>query len=108
LHSLNKLKRLPNTTLVYCPHEKTKPNEAFARTVEPITDALIQYEAWVEQQRNDNLPTLPTTLEKEKNINPFLRSHELSVKRAAESFSSSRLDDDAAVFAAVRRYKDEF
>ena len=47
-------------------------------------------------------------LEKEKNINPFLRSHELSVKRAAESFSSSRLDDDAAVFAAVRRYKDEF
>jgi len=108
LHSLNKLKRLPNDTLVYCTHEYTKANVAFALAIEPDNKALTQYEAWVEQQRHDNLPTLPSTLEKEKNINPFLRSHELSVKKAAETFSNSSLSDDAAVFAAVRRYKDEF
>ena len=107
-HSLNKLKRLPDSTKVYCTHEYTQANVAFALAVEPSNTKLQQYSDWVNTQRKNNLVTLPSTLEQQKDINPFLRAHELSVKSAAEAYSKNSLADDVAVFAAVRRWKDEF
>ena len=107
-HSLNKLKRLPEDTQIYCTHEYTRANVNFALAVEPNNAALQQYSDWVDIKRAADEPTLPTTLGQQKAINPFLRSHELSVKTSAEAFSEQSLNDDIAVFAAVRRWKDEF
>ena len=107
-HSLNKLKRLPEDTQIYCTHEYTRANVNFALAVDPNNAALQQYSDWVDTKRAADEPTLPTTLGQQKAINPFLRSHELSVKASAEAFSGQSLNDDIAVFAAVRRYKDEF
>jgi hydroxyacylglutathione hydrolase len=108
LHSLNKLKRLPDNTKVYCTHEYTQANVSFALAVEPENSALVNYAQWVQATRDKNKPTLPSTLKEQKAINPFLRSHELSVKTAAEAYCENSLADDVAVFAAVRRWKDEF
>ncbi|MCB4435764.1 hydroxyacylglutathione hydrolase [Alteromonas sp. McT4-15] len=108
LHSLNKLKRLPDNTKVYCTHEYTQANVNFALAVEPDNSALVNYAQWVKTTRDENKPTLPSTLKEQKAINPFLRSHELSVKTAAEAYCENSLADDVAVFAAVRRWKDEF
>jgi hydroxyacylglutathione hydrolase len=107
-HSLNKLKRLPDTTKVYGAHEYTQANVAFALAVEPDNTALNDYSDWVNAKREQNQPTLPSTLKEQKSINPFLRAHELSVKTAAEAYCENNLADDVAVFAAVRRWKDEF
>ena len=107
-HSLNKLKRLSDSTKIYCTHEYTQANVKFAMAVEPNNVALNEYANWVVSIREQNLPTLPTNLKEQKNINPFLRAHELSVKNAAEAYCENNLADDVAVFAAVRRWKDEF
>lgn len=107
-HSLNKIKRLPDQTKIYCTHEYTKANVDFALAVEPDNDALVQYAKWVDDMRAANTPTLPSTLKEQKEINPFLRAHEGAVKSAAETYSQNTLVDDVAVFAAVRRWKDEF
>ena len=76
-HSLNKLKRLPDSTKVYCTHEYTQANVKFALAVEPNNIALNEYADWVASMREQNLPTLPSNLKEQKNINPFLRAHEL-------------------------------
>ena len=107
-HSLNKLKRLPATTKVFCTHEYTQANVQFALAVEPDNKALCDYAQWVAEKRAQGQPTLPSNLKEQKNINPFLRAHELSVKTAAEAYCENNLADDVAVFAAVRRWKDEF
>lgn len=107
-HSLNKLKRLSDSTKIYCTHEYTQANVKFAMAVEPNNVALNEYANWVVSIREQNLPTLPTNLKEQKKINPFIRAHELSVKNAAEAYCENNLADDVAVFAAVRRWKDEF
>ena len=108
LHSLNKLKRLPDATKVYCTHEYTLANVKFALAVEPNNSALQHYANWAQEKRGNNEPTLPSNLQEQKAINPFLRAHELSVKHAAEAYCEKSLRDDVAVFTAVRRWKDEF
>ena len=108
LHSLNKLKRLPDATKVYCTHEYTLANVKFALAVEPNNSALKKYATWAQEKRNNNQPTLPSNLQEQKVINPFLRANELSVKGAAEAYCEKSLRDDVAVFTAVRRWKDEF
>lgn len=108
LHSMNKLKRLPDSTRIYCAHEYTQANVNFALAVEPDNNDLKNYALWVKEKREHNECTLPGVLGEQKKINPFLRSHEPSVKDAAEAFTNTSLGDDVAVFAAVRRWKDEF
>ena len=49
--SLAKLTALPANTAVYCTHEYTMANIAFAEAVEPNNQALIDYKKWANQQR---------------------------------------------------------
>lgn len=90
LHSLNKLKRLPDNTLVYCTHEYTQSNVRFALEVEPENQNLQNYSSWVDKKREMGMPTLPSNLAEQKQINPFLRSHELSVQTAAEAYCEKK------------------
>lgn len=108
LHSLNKLKRLPDDTLIYCTHEYTQANMKFALAVEPGNEALQQHAARVSELRAEDEITLPSTLATEKAINPFLRSHIAEVKAAANEFNGQDNEDETTVFSSIRRWKDEF
>lgn len=106
-HSLNKIAALPNSTRVYCAHEYTLANLRFALKVEP--DNIDLQARWQEtiRLRVDNQPTVPSTLDLEKRTNPFLRCHVPAVIAAAQHYSGKQLDSSAAVFEAVRSWKDD-
>jgi hydroxyacylglutathione hydrolase len=102
--SLLLLRGLPDATRVYCAHEYTTANLAFAVTVEPGNAALVRRVAEVAVARAAGQPTVPTTIGAEMATNPFLRCDIGSVA-AAVGLSPA---NPAAVFAAVRSTKDGF
>ena len=102
--SLAKLRDLPNDALVYCAHEYTQSNAAFALTVEPGNSALQARAEEVRALRAAGRPTVPSTMAEERATNPFLRADDEGLKRAAGLAGR----DDVAVFAEIRRRKDMF
>jgi hydroxyacylglutathione hydrolase len=106
--SLTKLRNLPPETRVFCGHEYTAANLRFALTVEPANRAALDYQARVDQVRGEGRPSLPSTLGLEIQVNPFLRCDEPAVVRAAEIHAGRSLAGPAAVFGALRAWKDQF
>lgn len=106
--SLQKLAALPADTVVYCTHEYTAANLAFARAVEPDNPAVAEHDRRVRGWRDAGRPSLPTTLRLERAINPFLRTAEPGVRAASERWAGTRLQTGVEVFAALRRWKDGF
>jgi hydroxyacylglutathione hydrolase len=108
LNSLTKLANLPENTKVYCTHEYTQANLTFALTVEPQNKALITYNEQVDELRSKNQSTIPSTIELEKQINPFLRCHKQSLQASAQQFSSDTKATPQDTFTTIRRWKDQF
>ena len=109
LDSLDKLAALPDSTRVCCTHEYTLSNLKFARAVEPGNAALLHYSSACETLRSQNLPTLPSRMDRERDINPFLRVRHAAVAQAAQAYDAQVHHDDAvAVLAALRQWKNEF
>ena len=106
--SLSRLMQLPDDTRVYCGHEYTVANVRFARAVEPGNTALRELEIQAKQQRDQDLPTLPSTIAQEKATNPFVRVREPAVIAAASKFAGRQLTDPVSVLAAVREWKNGF
>ncbi len=104
--SLQKIMRLPAETEVYCAHEYTASNLAFAMAVEPNNKQLREYRDEVNRLRAANKSTIPTTLIKEKWVNPFLRVAEPEVMKSVNNRTSST--DELSVFTALREWKNEF
>ncbi|MCE0494403.1 hydroxyacylglutathione hydrolase [Vibrio salinus] len=104
--SLNKIKNLPDDILVYCAHEYTASNIAFALAVDPENKALLAYRDEVNHKRANNKPTIPVHLSLEKQINPFLRVQEKEIIKSV----SNRTDetDELSVFTALREWKNGF
>ncbi|WP_432452193.1 hydroxyacylglutathione hydrolase [Agarivorans sp. QJM3NY_29] len=107
-HSLNKLKALDPQTLLYAAHEYTQANLQFALKVEPDNKRLITYQQEVSKQRQMGLPTLPTTLEQQLAINPFLRCEQTSISSAVSLAQMQALTNEVAVFTSLRSWKDRF
>jgi len=111
LASLTKLAALPGHTQVCCTHEYTLSNLRFARAVEPDNAELQRYQAHCMAQRENGLPTLPSSLAQELQINPFLRTRSGTVVQAACDFDAAvnpTASDEATVFAAIREWKNQF
>jgi hydroxyacylglutathione hydrolase len=106
--SLTKLRNLPPETRVFCGHEYTAANLRFALAAEPANRAALDYQARVERLRARGDPTLPSTLDLEIQVNPFLRCNEPAVIKAAEDHAGRSLPDPAAVFGVLRAWKDQF
>ena len=106
--SLAKLTALPNDTEVYCTHEYTMANIAFAEAVEPNTQALIDYKHWANKQRVKNTPTLPTNIQRELAVNPFLRCHSSELVTNVSQNMGAILTSEQATFASLRNWKDNF
>ena len=103
-HSLSKIAALPPSTDLYCAHEYTQANAAFALSVDPHNAELKSRATEVDRLRMDDQPTVPTTVAAELATNPFLRTWHASLKQAA----GPSADDAVEVFAAIRRLKDGF
>jgi hydroxyacylglutathione hydrolase len=108
LDSLDRIAVLPDATEVYCGHEYTLANLRFAATVEPDNPDVRAALAEVGRRRERDEVTLPSTLGRERRINPFLRSRTPSVRAAAERHAGRPLPTAADVFATVRSWKDGF
>ncbi len=108
LASLDALAALPGNTRVCCTHEYTLSNLKFARAVEPQNAALRDYQAHCQALRANNLPTLPSNLAQELQINPFLRSRQADVIAAAVAYNPSGSRDEAGIFASLREWKNNY
>ncbi|MFU2080616.1 hydroxyacylglutathione hydrolase [Avibacterium endocarditidis] len=76
--SLQRLKALPDSTIVCPAHEYTLSNLQFAEKVLPKSAFLTDYAAKIASLRQQHQPSLPTTLGLEKRINPFLQAENLA------------------------------
>ncbi len=82
--SLNKLKKLPAETQVYCGHEYTLQNSNFCIAQDPYNSKLRKKILKIKNKLKNNLPTLPSTLNDELECNIFLKAKDV------ESFSKLR------------------
>ncbi|WP_118857992.1 hydroxyacylglutathione hydrolase [Sphingomonas mesophila] len=88
--SLQRIAALPEHTLLYAAHEYTLANARFAAHVLPDDAAIAERFARVAGQRERGEMTLPTTVERERATNPFVRA------------------TSVAEFARLRGLKDNF
>ena len=107
--SLDALATLPGNTLVCCAHEYTLSNLRFAQAVEPHNADLTLYLEQCQIQRDQGQPTLPSTIQTELNVNPFMRSRAADVIAAAvQHDSQTRPEEPASVLASLRQWKNVF
>ncbi|OGT89377.1 MAG: hydroxyacylglutathione hydrolase [Gammaproteobacteria bacterium RIFOXYA12_FULL_61_12] len=105
--SLRRIAALPPETLCYPAHEYTLANLGFAKWVEPENLDILSREAKVLALRERGEPTLPSPLWLELATNPFLRTDLDRVICAAQKYAGTPLADEAAVFTAIRTWKDK-
>lgn len=72
--SLSEISKLPDDVNVYCGHEYTLANGAFARDQAPDNSDIIERLIQAKALRDKNLPTLPVSLGIEKKTNLFLQA----------------------------------
>ena len=88
--NLQRIAALPEGVRIYCGHEYTLANAAFAAHAEPDNPAIREREAATARLREAGTITLPTTVAEERATNPFVRAA------------------GVAEFAALRSDKDRF
>jgi len=103
-NSIKKLRALPGSTAIYPAHEYTFANFSFARHLEPNSRALAQGEDAARALIDADRPTLPTTLDYEKKLNPFLRADQTQMAKLLNMEGSS----PTAIFAEIRTRRDNF
>lgn len=101
---LERLRALPDATLVYCGHEYTQSNARFALSIDPENPALKARAAEVDALRAAGKPTIPFRLGEDKKANPFLRADAPELARHYGLEGAAPAD----VFAAIRKGKDNF
>jgi hydroxyacylglutathione hydrolase len=99
--SLERLLSLPDETRVYCGHEYTRENLAFARTISPDCPRIKDAVACVDKA---GPCSVPSTLGREKRINIFLRATEPAVQAAVGLTGAG----PERVFTELRARKDRF
>ena len=102
--SLDKLRRLPAETRIYCGHEYTAANARFAVSIDPDNEALRRREGAVAALRGRGEPTIPSTMGEERAANPFLRADDPGLAAAIGLPDAP----PSEVFGEIRRRKDNF
>lgn len=104
--SLNVLATLSDDTLVYCAHEYTLSNLAFALAVEPHNPRLQLRYRHAQTMRQRAEATVPSLMGLEKETNPFLRCHVPAVVAAASRHAGRPVQPGLETFASLRGWKD--
>ena len=89
-NALQMFKSLDEAVEVYAGHEYTQTNLRFAQSIEPANKNISQVLDQVTNLRAHDLPSLPSTIGKEKNINLFLQADKLqdfiALRNARDNF----------------------
>ncbi len=104
--SLLRLAELPGDTKVFCGHEYTEDNLAFARSVEPENEALLARIERVRAIRSQGAAAVPSTLEEERATNPFLRPGSPTLAAQVAEAIGHDLATPLDIFTATRTLKD--
>lgn len=99
--ALQKLRRLPDDTRLYCGHEYTLANARFALSIDGDNATLRTRAATAEEVRAQGRLTIPAILGEEKTTNPFLRADDPAIAHAV----GLDTHDSVAVFAELRERK---
>ena len=83
-NSLNKIKKIPDDTEIYCGHEYTLQNSKFCLAHDSTNLNLKNKILEIERKLKNGLPTMPTFLKDELKCNIFLKAEDV------ESFSKLR------------------
>ena len=75
--SLKKLKELPKETKIYCGHEYTLKNSEFCLKYDKNNKRLQKKINEIKNKVNNNIPTVPSTIDDEIACNIFLRAKSL-------------------------------
>ena len=75
--SLKKLKELPKETKIYCGHEYTLKNSEFCLKYDKNNKRLQKKITEIKNKVNNNIPTVPSTIDDEIACNIFLRAKTL-------------------------------
>jgi len=102
--SLNKLKKFPHDTKIYCGHEYTKKNSDFCLSIDKNNSNLVRKIEKINKNINNGMPTIPSILADELSCNIFLRSNNLDIQKQLGINSS----DPIETFAKLRDLKDNF
>jgi len=104
LTSLNKIKKFPKDTIIYCGHEYTYKNAEFCMKYDNNNIDLKKKFEKIKKLRSQNLPTIPFVLKDELKSNIFLRcdQNDLKIKLNMKN------EEDFKVFKKVRDLKDIF
>ena len=104
LSSLNRIKKFPRDTKIYCGHEYTYKNAEFCTKYDFDNSLLkVKFEE-IKKLRLKNLPTTPTLLEDELKSNIFLRCDQNDIKIKL----NMKNEEEYKVFRKVRDLKDIF
>jgi hydroxyacylglutathione hydrolase len=101
--SLQQLKNLPASTQVYCAHEYTRDNLAFAQRIEPDNQQIISYLAYLDQNLINT--TLPSSIGLEIQINPFLHPEKL---QHFAQVNGLNISNPIKIFEELRNAKNHF
>lgn len=101
--SLGKLRVMAPETRIYCAHEYTASNAAFALSVDAGNPDLRAYADEVTAKRAKDIPTVPSTIGRELKANPFMRADDPNLQTFV-----GHPGDAVATFAEVRERKNRF
>ena len=104
--SFQKVNQLPSDTLICAAHEYTLSNLHFAAALLPQDSLIAGYQREISELRLKNQPSLPSTLHLERQINLFLRCHNVDLQNKLNVYPVP--DEEWRVFAALREKKDHF
>ncbi|MBF0115554.1 MAG: hydroxyacylglutathione hydrolase [Magnetococcales bacterium] len=102
--SLQRLRQLPDETLLCAAHEYTLVNLQFACSLEPNNQTLQNLLKDIFQQTDMELPTMPSVLGDEKRYNPFFRADDAAFARdiGLSGYSAEQ------VFTSIRKKRNSF
>ena len=104
--SLQRLASLPGDTKVCCAHEYTQDNLRFAWMIDRDNAALKMRIKGVWAIRHMGGCTVPSTIQEERDTNPFIRVKDPSIQWAvSEAFPEVDIHDGAQVLGALRAWK---
>lgn len=98
----SKLKPLAPDTKVWVGHEYTISNLTFALTVDKENAELVKMLEWAKQRQVERLPTIPSTIALENEVNPFMRPEAPALQMACGCA------EPMGVFRKVRQLKNQF
>jgi hydroxyacylglutathione hydrolase len=107
-NNMVKLMSLPDDTRVYCGHEYTVKNLQFALTLEPQNTKIQAKLQWAQDQRAKKIPTIPSTVAEEKEINPFVRVNNSELQANVKKQFPEITLDAVSVLEKTRHLKDNF